>query len=184
MSYEEMKTNRLKQRAFLKLLEIKDSDMRVLTLFQGKTAVDKGIHIGGAFSAIVPLTALYFGDIMRYDVEQPTREGRTFSSSARDTASRPSRRCTRISAISRIVPGKVPGHDSLLNGHPGPILPGLHTATGPSARASAWPRFRPGRPVRQDLRRLRADGRRRNAGRRVVGSGDARRGENGWTTSA
>ncbi len=132
MSYEEMKTNRLKQRAFLKLLEIKDSDMRVLTLFQGKTAVDKGIHIGGAFSAIVPLTALYFGDIMKYDVEQPTREGQDLFVISKGHG---------IAALASVYADlgyfpesyleKSRGHDSLLNGHPGPILPGLHTATGP-----------------------------------------------------
>ena len=75
MSYQGIKHERLTERAFLKLLEIKDSDLRLLTLLQGKTAVDKGIHIGGAMSAIIPLTALYYGDIMNYDVEQPTKEG-------------------------------------------------------------------------------------------------------------
>ena len=75
MSYQDGKNERLAEQAFLKLLEIKDSDIRLLTLFQGKTAVDKGIHIGGAFSAIIPLVSLYYGGIMNYDVEQPTRPG-------------------------------------------------------------------------------------------------------------
>jgi len=127
-----MKSNRLKERAFLKLLEIKDSDMRLLTLFQGKTAIDRGIHIGGAFSAVVPLTALYFGGIMNYDVEQPTREGQDLFVLSKGHA---------VAALASVYAdlGFFPesylknsrGHDSLLNGHPGPILPGLHTATGP-----------------------------------------------------
>lgn len=129
---ETMKVSRLKERAFLKLLEIKDSDMRILTLFQGKTAIDRGIHIGGAFSAIVPLTALYYGDILRYDVEQPTREGQDLFVLSKGHA---------VAALASVYAdlGFFPesylensrGHDSLLNGHPGPILPGLHTATGP-----------------------------------------------------
>ena len=132
MSYENMKIERLMQRAFLKLLEIKDSDLRVMTLFQGKTAVDKGIHIGGAFSAIVPLTALHYGEIMNYDVEQPTREGQDMFVLSKGHG---------IAALASVYAdlGYFPesylknsrGHDSLLNGHPGPILPGLHTATGP-----------------------------------------------------
>ena len=40
----------------LKLLEIKDADIRIMTLEQCRDAVDKGIHIGGAFSATIPLT--------------------------------------------------------------------------------------------------------------------------------
>ena len=38
----------------VRLLEIKDSDIRILTLEQARDAVDKGIHIGGAFSAVIP----------------------------------------------------------------------------------------------------------------------------------
>ena len=45
----------------LKLLEIKDSDIRIMTLAQARDSVDKGIHIGGAFSAIIPLIALFYG---------------------------------------------------------------------------------------------------------------------------
>jgi transketolase N-terminal domain/subunit len=37
--------------------------------------VDKGIHIGGAFSAVVPLVALYYSGVIRIDVENPTRVG-------------------------------------------------------------------------------------------------------------
>jgi transketolase len=132
MSFETMKSKRLAEKVFLKLLEIKDSDLRLLTLFQGKTAVDKGIHIGGAFSALVPLTALYYGDIMQYDVEQPTRDGQDLFVLSKGHA---------VAALASVYAdlGYFPesylknsrGHDSLLNGHPGPILPGLHTATGP-----------------------------------------------------
>lgn len=132
MFQDKIKTDRLAWQAYLKLLEIKDSDIRLLTLFQGKTAVDKGIHIGGAFSAIVPLVSLYYGDIMKYDVENPTREGQDLFVLSKGHA---------IAALASVYAdlGYFPeeylknsrGHDSLLNGHPGPILPGIHTATGP-----------------------------------------------------
>jgi transketolase N-terminal domain/subunit/transketolase C-terminal domain/subunit len=120
------------ERVFLKLLEIKDSDLRLLTVLQGKTAVDKGIHIGGAFSAIIPLTALYYGGIMNYDVEQPAGEGQDLFVLSKGHA---------IAALASIYAdlGFFPesylknsrGYASILNGHPGPVLPGIHTATGP-----------------------------------------------------
>ena len=54
----------LLRRGQLKLLEIKDSDIRVLTLEQSRDAVDKGIHIGGAFSATIPLVSLFYAGLM------------------------------------------------------------------------------------------------------------------------
>src|SRR5580692_7979245 len=65
----------LLRQGILKLLAIKDSDIRMLTLEQSRTAVDKGIHAGGALSAVIPLVALYYGGIIDIDVEQPTRRG-------------------------------------------------------------------------------------------------------------
>ncbi|MDR3200653.1 MAG: hypothetical protein LBT68_04275 [Spirochaetales bacterium] len=128
----QFKNDRLAERAFLKLLEIKDSDIRLLTIFQGKTAVDKGIHIGGAFSAIIPLTCLYYGGIMNYDAAQPTKEGQDLFTLSKGHA---------IAALASVYAdlGFFPesllkgsrGYESILNGHPGPILPGIHTATGP-----------------------------------------------------
>jgi transketolase len=132
MMYQDKKSERLNERAFLKLLEIKDVDLRLLTLLQGKTAVDKGIHIGGAFSAIIPLAALYYGGVMNYDVENPARPGQDLFVLSKGHA---------VAAMASIYAdlGYFPesylknsrGHNSLLNGHPGPILPGVHVATGP-----------------------------------------------------
>ena len=59
----------------LKLLAIKDSDIRILTLEQARDAVDKGLHSGGAFSATLPLVALYYGGFLNIDLEDPTRVG-------------------------------------------------------------------------------------------------------------
>ena len=44
----------------LKLLEIKDSDIRISILRQGLDAIDHGVHAGGAFSAVIPMVSLYY----------------------------------------------------------------------------------------------------------------------------
>src|SRR5271154_2944331 len=59
----------------LKLLAIKDSDIRILTLEQSRDAVDSGLHAGGAFSATIPLVALFYGGVIDIDVEDPPRIG-------------------------------------------------------------------------------------------------------------
>jgi transketolase len=51
----------LLRQGVLKLLAIKDSDVRILTLEQSRDAVDKGLHSGGAFSAVIPLVTLFYG---------------------------------------------------------------------------------------------------------------------------
>ena len=45
------RTDYLLRQGVLKLLAVKDSDIRILTLEQCRDAVDKGLHAGGAFSA-------------------------------------------------------------------------------------------------------------------------------------
>src|ERR1039457_5697807 len=65
----------LLRQGVLKLLTAKDSDLRILTLEQCRDAADKGLHAGGAFSAVIPLTALYYGGFMDIDINDPTRRG-------------------------------------------------------------------------------------------------------------
>src|SRR5579862_9871476 len=65
----------LRRQGLLKLLEIKDSDVRILTLEQCRDAADKGLHAGGAFSATIPLVALFYGGFLNLDVADPTRPG-------------------------------------------------------------------------------------------------------------
>jgi hypothetical protein len=48
-------TSHILRQGVLRMLDIKDSDIRILALEQCRDAVDKGIHAGGAFSAVVPL---------------------------------------------------------------------------------------------------------------------------------
>ncbi len=59
----------------MKLLAIKDSDIRILVLEQCRGAVDKGLHAGGAFSAVIPLVSLYYGGFLVPDIADPTRRG-------------------------------------------------------------------------------------------------------------
>ena len=63
------------EEGLLKLLEIKDSDIRNSILQQGLDAIDHGVHAGGAFSAVVPMVSLYYGGGMKLNVEQPTEPG-------------------------------------------------------------------------------------------------------------
>ena len=116
----------------LRLLAIKDSDVRRATLEQCRDAVDKSLHAGGAFSATIPLVSLYYGGFMDIDVDDPTKRGQDLFVLSKGHA---------VAALASIYAelGYFPGavlhnsraYDSILNGHPGPLLPGVHLATGP-----------------------------------------------------
>ncbi|MEI9945313.1 MAG: hypothetical protein WDN26_13995 [Chitinophagaceae bacterium] len=54
------------------LLQVKDSDIRIMNLYQCRHAVDSSIHIGGASSATIPMVSLFYGGIIDLNVEQPT----------------------------------------------------------------------------------------------------------------
>ena len=116
----------------LSLLRIKDSDIRILCLEQGRDAVDRGIHIGGAFSAVVPLVALYYGGFMRYSVEEPTRLGQDmFILSKGHAVAALASVYADLGYFDRSLLKNSRSYESTLNGHPGPLLPGIPIATGP-----------------------------------------------------
>src|SRR3954462_14202114 len=69
------KQDYLLRQGMLKLLAVKDSDIRILTLEQCRDAVDKGLHAGGAISATIPLVALFYGGFIDFDVVESTRRG-------------------------------------------------------------------------------------------------------------
>ncbi|MBW2057531.1 MAG: transketolase [Deltaproteobacteria bacterium] len=119
-------------RGYLKLLEIKDSDIRIMTLEQCRDAVDKGIHIGGAFSATIPLVCLFYGGVMRIDVVDPTRRGQDMFVLSKGHAVAPMASIyADLGYFDRSVLKNSRSQESILNGHPGPILPGVHISTGP-----------------------------------------------------
>ena len=122
----------LLRQGILKLLAIKDSDIRILTLEQCRDAVDKGLHSGGAFSATIPLVALYYGGFMELDVADPTRRGQDlFTLSKGHAVAALASIYAELGYFDRSVLKNSRSYESILNGHPGPVLPGVHIATGP-----------------------------------------------------
>jgi transketolase len=120
------------RRALLSLLDIKDSDIRILDLEQCRDAVDKGLHAGGAFSAVVPLVALYYGGVLDLDIVDPTRRGQDmFTLSKGHAVATLASIYADLGYIDRATLCNSRSYASILNGHPGPILPGIHIATGP-----------------------------------------------------
>jgi transketolase len=124
--------NYLLRQGILKLLAIKDSDVRMLTLEQARDAVDKGLHSGGAFSATIPLVTLYYGGFMNLDIVDPTRRGQDlFTLSKGHAVAALASIYADLGYFDRSVLKNSRSHESILNGHPGPVLPGIHIATGP-----------------------------------------------------
>ena len=120
------------------LLGIKDSDIRLMTLLQGKEAVDRGIHIGGAFSAVVPMVSLYYGGYIRPDIQDPCRPGQDLFVLSKGHCV--SSMASIYADLGLIEPSHLTGSrslESILNGHPGPLLRGVHVATGPLAQGLA-----------------------------------------------
>src|SRR5258708_30267181 len=122
----------LLRQGVLKLLASKDPAIRILTLEQSRTAVDKGIHAGGALSAVIPLVALYYGGIIEIDVEQPTRRGQDlFVLSKGHAVAALASIFAELGYFDPAVLRNSRSGESILNGHPGPVLPGVHIPTGP-----------------------------------------------------
>lgn len=120
------------RRGILKLLEIKDSDIRILTLEQCRDAADKGLHAGGAFSATIPLVALFYGGFIDINVADPTAPGQDlFVLSKGHAVASLASIYFDLGYFDRNVLKNSRGWSSILNGHPGPVLPGIHIATGP-----------------------------------------------------
>lgn len=116
----------------LKLLAIKDSDIRILTLGQSRDAIDKGLHAGGAFSAILPLVSLFYGGFLRLDIVDPTRIGQDmFTLSKGHAVAALASIYAELGYFDEKILRRSRSHESLLNGHPGPVLPGVQIATGP-----------------------------------------------------
>ncbi|HTX34370.1 MAG TPA: transketolase C-terminal domain-containing protein [Bryobacteraceae bacterium] len=122
----------LLRQGILKLLAIKDSDVRLLVLEQCRTAVDHGLHAGGAFSAVIPLVSLYYGGFVVPDLADPTRRGQDlFVLSKGHAVAALAAIYAELGFFSRDVLKNSRSYRSILNGHPGPVLPGIHLATGP-----------------------------------------------------
>lgn len=120
------------RKGIVQLLEIKDSDIRLSSLHQCRHAVDGAIHIGGAFSATVPMVSLYYGGIIDFNVEQPTAsEQDKFVLSKGHAVATLASIYADLGYFEKSVLENSRSVSSILNGHPGPLLPGVHLATGP-----------------------------------------------------
>src|SRR3954447_8302873 len=120
------------RKAILKLLEVKDSDVRILDVEQCRYAVDKGLHSGGAFSAVIPLATLFYGGFINVDVADPTRRGQDmFTLSKGHAVATLASIYADLGYFDKEVLKNSRSFSSILNGHPGPILPGVQIATGP-----------------------------------------------------
>src|SRR5512134_2174405 len=112
----------LLRQGILKLLDVKDSDIRLLSLEQCRDAVDKSLHAGGAFSATIPLVALYYGGFIRFDVMDPTRRGQDlFVLSKGHAVAALASVYAEFGYFDRRVLENSRSYASILNGHPGPI---------------------------------------------------------------
>jgi transketolase len=128
----------LLREGILKLLAIKDSDIRLLTLEQCRDAVDKSLHAGGAFSATIPLVALYYGGFIDVDVADPTRPGQDlFVLSKGHAVAALASIYAELGYIDPAILKNSRSFSSILNGHPGPVLPGIQIATGPMGQGMA-----------------------------------------------
>ncbi len=128
----------LLREGILKLLAIKDSDIRLLMLEQCRDAVDKSLHAGGAFSATIPLVTLYYGGFIDVDVADPTRPGQDlFVLSKGHAVAALASIYAELGYIDRAVLRNSRSFASILNGHPGPVLPGIQIATGPMGQGLA-----------------------------------------------
>ena len=126
------------RQGILKLLAIKDSDVRILCLDQCRDAVDKSLHAGGAFSATIPLVSLYYGGFMDIDVVDPTRRGQDlFVLSKGHAVAALAAIYAELGYFDQAVLRNSRSFESILNGHPGPLLPGVHLATGPMGQGLA-----------------------------------------------
>ncbi|HKB43815.1 MAG TPA: transketolase C-terminal domain-containing protein [Chitinophagaceae bacterium] len=114
------------------MLHIKDADIRLLSLHQCRHAVDNAIHIGGAFSATIPMVSLFYGGIIDLNIEQPTATDQDmFVLSKGHAVATLASIYSDLGYFDRSVLENSRSISSILNGHPGPLLPGVHVATGP-----------------------------------------------------
>ena len=127
-----LRQSEIVRRGLLELLAVKDSDIRRLILEQCRDAVDKSLHAGGALSATIPLVALYYGGFLRLDVADPTAPGQDmFVLSKGHAVAALAAIYAELGYFDRAHLANSRSYRSILNGHPGPILPGVSIATGP-----------------------------------------------------
>lgn len=124
--------NNEERNALRALLEIKDSQIRISILEQAFLAADHSVHIGGCMSAAIPLIALFYSGYARFDVVHPTAKGNDmFLLSKGHAAALLASIYADLGYFNKHNLVATRSGESIVNGHPGPILPGVHAASGP-----------------------------------------------------
>jgi transketolase len=114
------------------LLQVKDADIRLMNLYQCRYAIDNSIHIGGASSATIPMVSLFYGGIIDVNIEQPKATDQDmFVLSKGHAVATLASIYADLGYFDRSHLKNSRSVSSILNGHPGPLLPGVHVATGP-----------------------------------------------------
>lgn len=121
----------LEKKVIITLLSVKDSLVRISVLQQGLSAVDRGIHTGGAMSAVLPMTTLYYSGVMNIDTVNPTARQDLFVLSKGHAVATMAAIYADLGYFDKSVLDNSRSVESILNGHPGPLLPGVHIPTGP-----------------------------------------------------
>lgn len=116
-----------------RLLAIKDSDIRLDVLFQGVTAKDRALHIGGAFSSVIPMVALYYAGYINMPdrVDLTSKWNDIYVLSKGHGIATMAAVFADMGYMDRSLLKGSRALSSQLNAHPGPILPGVHVSTGP-----------------------------------------------------
>jgi transketolase N-terminal domain/subunit len=128
------------KKAITYLLQIKDADIRLLNIHQCRFAVDNSIHIGGAFSATIPMVSLFYGGIIDLNIEQPTATDQdVFVLSKGHAVATLASIYSDLGYFDPAVLQNSRSISSILNGHPGPIITRgacSHGANGTRTRRS------------------------------------------------
>ena len=137
----------------------------------------QGSACGRRILGRIPLTALFYGGFMDIDIADPTRRGQDlFTLSKGHAVAAMASIYADLGYFGREILRNSRSYASILNGHPGPVLPGVHIATGPDG-----PGLRRGAGLRDRWPHLAAVRfvlhvrRRRTAGGADLGSRDVRR---------
>ena len=114
------------------LLRVKECDLRMDCLLQCDTSIDRGLHVGGAFSSLTAMTALYYSGLAAFNVTCPTdTEQDLFVLSKGHAVAALAAVYADLGYISRSDLYHSRGYGAAVKGHPGPVLPGVPVATGP-----------------------------------------------------
>lgn len=114
------------------LLRVKECDLRMDCLLQCDTSIDRGLHVGGAFSSLTAMTALYYSGLAAFNVTCPTdTEQDLFVLSKGHAVAALAAVYADLGYISHSDLYHSRGYGAAVKGHPGPVLPGVPVATGP-----------------------------------------------------